>query len=247
MNIPLRILLVGCAMLGLATRPQAQQSTPEFDPAGEHNDLPKLIRVQVEFIDVSHEQLTELMVGEHAGANDGELRKKAGELVKQGKATILETMLAVGRSGMKAKAESIEEMIYPTEFEPPTVSEKNGPEPHNPVVGPSPSAWETRNLGSTLEIEPYLSDDNKIVDLRFVPEIVYHVGNQTWSEWKDQHGTANVQVPTFYVLRLNTSIAIAAGEYLMVAALSPKTQAGFTDFSRKVMVFVKCDVLTAGR
>jgi hypothetical protein len=33
----------------------------------------------------------------------------------------------------------------------------------------------------------------------------------------------------------------------MVAAVSPKNQDGATDFSRKLMIFVKADVLSVGR
>ncbi|MCX6873591.1 MAG: hypothetical protein NTW21_07260 [Verrucomicrobia bacterium] len=252
MNTPLKSLLVGCAMLGMTPLPQAQESTPEFDPTGEHNDLPKLIRVQVEFIDVSHEQLTDLMFGEHPSANDGQLRKKVGELVAKGQASIIETMLSVGKSGMKATTASNEEFIYATEYEPPQLPGTfNGSEarttPRDAATGPTPSAWETRNLGSTLEIEPALSDDQRIIDLRFVPELVYHVGDQVWAEWKDEHGRADIKMPLFYVIRLNTAITTVAGEYLLAAAVSPKDKDGFPDFSRKVMIFVKCDVLTVGR
>ena len=98
-----------------------------------------------------------------------------------------------------------------------------------------------------MEIEPSLSDNGKFVDLRFVPEIVYHVGDQLWSEWKDEHGRADIKMPTMYVLRINTSVVTAVGDYFMAAALSPKNAAGFPDFSRKVMIFVKSDVLTVGR
>ncbi len=111
-------IAAACFWFALATPPHAQTGTPEFDPLGEYDDLPRQIRVQVEFIDVSHEQLTELMSGSTPPANDAELRKRAGQLVKDGKATILETMLCIARSGQRATAESIEEFIYPTEYEP---------------------------------------------------------------------------------------------------------------------------------
>ena len=83
--------------------------------------------------------------------------------------------------------------------------------------------------------------------MHLLPEIVYHVGNQSWSDWKDEHGSANIQVPTFYTLRLNSTVTTIAGEYLLAAALSPKSKDGLPDFSRKVMIVVKCDVLTVGR
>jgi len=244
MNIPLKRLLVGGVMIAIATLPHALPTPAEAAPAPANNDS-RQMRVQVEFIELAHAQFTALMSAEHPSANDGALRKQLGELVAKGKATIVESMLCTAKHGQKSKSESIEEFIYPTEYEPPQPCGNFEPTPR--TAGPSPSAWETRNLGSTLEIETRLSDDNRTINLRLAPEIVYHVGNQSWSEWKDEHGTANVQVPTFYTMRFNSTVTTVAGEYLLAAALSPKNQDGFPDFSRKVMVFVKCDVLSVAR
>ena len=115
------------------------------------------------------------------------------------------------------------------------------------ATGPTPSAWDTRNVGSTLEVEPNLSADGKLIDLRLIPEIVYNTGNFTWIEWHDQRGNADIKMPMFYTLRINTSVVAVPGQPLLIAALSPKGPDGNTDFTRKVMVFVKCDVLTPGK
>ena len=254
----LQSVLIASSWLALSSVPHAETGTPEYDPLGEFNYLPKQIRVQVEFIDVSHEQLTELLFGPKVSANDGELRKQVAQLVKDGKANIVETLVCIAKPGQKATSQSIEEMIYPTEYEPPSLPEqinfKTKEEaaaakltPRDLATGPTPSAWETRNVGSTLEIEPSIGEDNKTIDLRFVPEIVYHVGNTVWAEWKDQFGNKPVQMPTFYTVRVNTSVTLGVGQYLMVAALSPKNKDGATDFSRKLMIFVKADILTVGR
>lgn len=255
------ILGLAATALWIALIPMshAQTGTPEFDPLGEHDDLPKQIRVQVEFIDVSHMQLTELMFGEKAPANDVDLRKAVAQLVKDGKATILETMLCTARSGQKATSESIEEYIYPTEYEPAELAGNTGGDdgPVNGVpakevrrvsaTGPTPTAFETKNLGSTLEIEPTLGEDARIIDLRFLPEIVYHVGNEVWAEWKGEYGNSPIQMPKFYKVSVNTSVTLADGRPMLVAAVSPKDDKGLPDFTRKLMVFVKADVITTGR
>ena len=114
--------------LAFTIMPRAQVGTPEFDPLGEHNNLPKLIRVQVEFIEVSHEQFTGLMAVPKISANDGELRKQVAQLVKDGKGSIVETMMCTARSGQRATSESIREHIYATEYEPPTLGGSVGAE-----------------------------------------------------------------------------------------------------------------------
>jgi hypothetical protein len=62
------VLFVGL-LLAAVTVPQAQQATPQTPPEESVADH-KLIRVQVEFIDVAHQQLTELMFGDHTSTND---------------------------------------------------------------------------------------------------------------------------------------------------------------------------------
>ncbi len=236
----------------------AQIGTPEFDPLGEHDDLPKQIRVQVEFIDVPHETLTELLFGEKVPANDTEMRKQLAALIKDGKASILETMLCTARSGQKATSEAIEEYIYPTEYEPAELpgeihfKDKEDADAAKKsrrdfATGPTPTAFETRNLGSTLEIEPTLGEDARIIDLRFLPEITYHVGNEIWAEWKGEHGNSPIQMPKFYKVSVNTSVTLADGKPMLVAAVSPKNENGKPDFKRKLMIFVKADVITTGR
>jgi hypothetical protein len=234
-----------CFWLPLSVSSIAQSTEPDV--------AQRQIRVQVEFVDVSHEQLTELMFGAKPAANDTELRQQVAQLVKDGKAKIMETLLCTGRSGQKSTTESIEEFIYPTEYEPAEILPEQpteGKEKQEPTkaalpdaVGPTPTAFETRNLGSTLEIEPTASEDGKRIDLRFVPEIVYHVGNETWAEWKDEHGSCPIQMPTMYTIRLNTAVSLANGMPLMVGALTPKNEKGLPDHTRKLMVFVKADVL----
>jgi hypothetical protein len=250
-----RCVLFFGLLLAAVTVPQAQQATPQAppeEPVADH----KLIRVQVEFIDVAHQQLTELMFGDHTSTNDTELRKKVGELVAKHEATVVETMICTAKCAQKATAESIQEFIYPTEYEPAAVpvSEKTNAAGEKTVAydkdlatGPTPSAWDTRNVGSTLEVEPNLSADGKLIDLRLVPEIVYNTGNFTWTEWHDQRGNADIKMPLFYTLRINAAVFAVPGQQLLVAALSPKGPDGNTDFTRKVMVFVKCDVFTPGK
>jgi len=80
----------------------------------------------------------------------------------------------MARSGEKATIEIIREFIYPTEFEPPEVPERAG---SSPVVTPvTPTAFETRNTGVTLEIEPILGGNDYVIDLSFAPEIVEFEG-----------------------------------------------------------------------
>ncbi|MBN8460302.1 MAG: hypothetical protein J0M04_20935 [Verrucomicrobia bacterium] len=243
---------VAACWLACVSTPYAETGTPEHDPFAKQDSLPKMIRVQVEFIEVSHPQYTELMATPRKTTNDTDLRARLTALTKEGKATVVETLAATGKSGQKATSESIEEIIYATEYEPPELpcngvsGQKSEPNP-NTVNGPTPSAWDTRNTGGTLEIEPNITDDGHFIDIRLVPEIVYHVGNRVWMEWKDDHGKANIEMPDFYTVRMNTSLTVVDGQPFLAAALSPKNDKGACDPTRKLMVFVRADIVTVGK
>jgi hypothetical protein len=219
-----------------------------FDPDA---NSPRLIQVQVEYVELSHETLTKLLfLRSPKSADATELRKQVQELVSKNEAKVLETQIVVSKSGQKATAESYHEFIYPTEYKlssGPTEEAKSNTEatisyPHNPAT---PTAFEPRNVGGTLEIEPTLGSDNRTIDLRFVPEFLWHTGNTVWHEGKDTIGNPfKISMPDFYLVRMNTSITCIDGQYNFVATLSPKNDKGEVDTNRKLMVFVKCDVLT---
>jgi hypothetical protein len=82
--------------------------------------------------------------------------------------------------------------------------------------------------------------------LRVIPELTYHTGNRVWYEGKDSSGNPfQVVMPDFYIIRLNISLTCVDGQYILAGMLSPKNDKGVSDLDRKVMVFVKCDILAS--
>jgi len=88
------------------------------------------------------------------------------------------------KSGNKAVINVIREFRYPTEFDPPQIPQtvgnanSNGTTQStgfitNPIITPTtPSAFETRNLGVTLEVTPTVGADGYTIDLELAPEVV---------------------------------------------------------------------------
>lgn len=214
----------------------------------------KNVRTQVEFIDMPSELFTELMYGPHPSANDNELREKVNQLIKEGKANVKETMLSTTRFGLRTKTESITEIIYATAYEPAQIAENvtvtgEGKKldkkaiTNAAVTPPTPVEFETRNCGSTVELEVKVDDENEAIALTVDPQLVYYAGKIVHSEWKDHRGRADITMPKFYVVRVNCNVVVKDGQYLMIAGVSPKDKNGDVDSSRKLMVFVKCDLL----
>ena len=241
----------------LAISPSLLAQEKSFDPLGNEAEasLPRNIRIQVEFIELSLKESTALMADAKATKTDTLLRERLTALIKADDAKMLATQIVVGRSGEKMTTESIREFIYPTEYETPKLPGSFGTDKATAkktdltdlATPPTPTAFEIRNLGSTLEVEPTIGEHNRTIDVRLSPEIVYHVENIKWATWKNKQGEADIQMPIFYTLRINTAVSVTNGKPCFVGALSPKDDQGVTDFTRQIFVFVKCDIMSIGR
>ena len=106
------------ALCSLALAHSATAQDSKFDPLGKNLNLPKQIRVMVEFIEVPLPELTKLLAEPRTSGNDGDLREAAGKLVEEGTAKHTETQFVIARSGETATSEGILEYIYATEYEP---------------------------------------------------------------------------------------------------------------------------------
>jgi general secretion pathway protein D len=100
----------------------------------------------------------------------------------------------VTKSGQRAKVSVAREFIYPTEFDPPqipqtlqsteTITIVNGipvsvtidTPAVVPVTPATPTAFEMREVGVILEVEPVVGPDNRTVELNLVPSLVEFEG-----------------------------------------------------------------------
>ena len=120
----------------------------------------------------------------------------------------------ISRSGERSKIEIIREFIYPTEYEPPEVGQVNnnnggggGGGGGGNVTPATPTAFETRNVGVTLEVEPTVGPDRKFIELSLKPEMVEFEGFVNY-------GTP-ILSPTVDALGNATSITITPNRILM--------------------------------
>src|SRR5207253_1977709 len=90
------------------------------------------------------------------------------------------------KSGQRAVIEIVREFRYATQFSPPQVPTFSGggsgttvaPAVVTPVVvsPTTPTKFDTRNTGVTLEVEPVVGADGAIIDLNLVPQVVEFEG-----------------------------------------------------------------------
>ncbi len=132
------------------------------------------------------------------------------------------------QSNQRGVTETVEEIRYPTEFVWHSV-----PQNFNPVSGyvpapPPPSpyfpfslpfdvpiAFETRNVGVTLEMEPTVGPGGQLIDVNIVPQHVSYEGvtrlfsTTGGNDWRYQQ-------PKFRFLRTTTVLTCRSGEWQLV-------------------------------
>jgi hypothetical protein len=168
-------------------------------------------------------------------------------LAAVGKDDIRQETFSIARtvSGKTVTVESNTEETYPTEYGPAkagiTATDEDGKEiPAGPVPGPvaiaiartpaTPNAFETRNTGFTLELEPTLSKDRNSVDLRIVPEHVTLVGRSAWGK-----EISTTEMPIFESQRLNMAVTLTLNEpYLLGTPSLPPGSKQDPDSAKRV-------------
>ncbi len=185
--------------------------------------------------------------------SDGAVKLIMRGLAQKKGTDIMTAPSVTARSGQKATIEIIREFIYPTEYEPPelpnsvgtggfiggggitdaiTGTQGGGGGGSFPVTPATPTAFETRNTGVTLEIEPTIGENDFVIDLRFVPEIVefegfINYGSPIQTNAVDAFGNPvplvitdnRIEMPVFSSRRVNTALTIYDGYTVAVGGL----------------------------
>ncbi|MEI6178275.1 MAG: type II and III secretion system protein, partial [Verrucomicrobiota bacterium] len=193
---------------------------------------------------------------------DAEFKMMMRGLSQRRGADVMSAPSVTARSGQKAKIEVIREFIYPTEYEPPEIPDNVGVVQQSqdafgggggttfvPITPATPTAFDTRDTGVILEIEPTIGENDFMIDLRFLPEIVEFegfinygspimmpeqpgfisrfldpiTGLITTQETKAIPATAitenRIEMPVFSTRRVNTSLTIYDGYTIAVGGL----------------------------
>jgi general secretion pathway protein D len=178
--------------------------------------------------------------------SDGQVQMIMRGLAQKKGTDLMTAPSITARSGEKALIEIIREFIYPTEYEPPELPNSIGSSFSDggglgglgggassfPVTPATPTSFETRNTGITLEIEPTLGGNDFVIDLRFAPEIVefegfVNYGSPIQSPATDFLGnpttvtiTENrIEMPVFSTRRVTTALTIYDGYTVAVGGL----------------------------
>jgi general secretion pathway protein D len=147
----------------------------------------------------------------------------------------------VTRSGQASKVEMYREFIYPTEYEPPQIPQSADSSGTNPVTPATPTAFQKRNVGITLEVLPVADANKRFIDITLNPEFSDFDGfvnygspiNSTVSTLAGERKvelTANqILMPIFKVQKLATQLTVADGSTIVIGGLMQESVQNVAD------------------
>ena len=143
---------------------------------------------------------------------------------------IMARPLVVTRSGQASNIAVIREFIYPTEYEPPEVPQtvEGGSAPVTPAT---PTSFEKRDVGITLEVLPVADANKRFVDVTLNPSFIefdgfVNYGSPIRSSAQGLLGSEVVELtknailmPVFSAQKLATQLTVADGATIVIGGL----------------------------
>lgn len=186
---------------------------------------PANIRIEVQMVAVPQAKALELLPNLRDAGSTEYAFSEIQKMIARGEAKLIAWPEVTTRSGQRAVTEDIEEVRYATQFDKkqppsPRPKRKSAKQKDARAVGQSaevPSAFETRNIGVTLEVEPSVSEDGKAVNLKIIPQHVRLLGFKT-------------EQPQFYTTKTTTSLTVASGQRVLLASFRVTEPADHLEF-----------------
>ncbi|MGK0189700.1 MAG: hypothetical protein ACI9R3_005517 [Verrucomicrobiales bacterium] len=176
------------------------------------------VHVTAEWFEVPTVEIGKWLFEQELGKVSTSAYSVAKDWQQKGLASVANLASIQTRSGQRCKSESISEVIYATEY--------------SPSKG-MPEAFETRNQGSTVEIDPVSGPAG--VDVNVSAELVKLVGNSV-SYRSDKKPT--VTMPIFYSVQTTTAVSVQPGVPTLVGIMTPAGEDGKPERSRKLLLFI---------
>ena len=157
-----------------------------------------------------------------------------------GRGHLLATSKAVVATGEQAWVEGVQQIIYPTEYQPSQPSAATGQTATNATRGsvllpshvadrlqwlPMPGEFRTRGVGTSVRVTPHDAADSSMIYLTFIPELVgieWTTLKQSAREASQTMDTA-LQQPAFRSYRVLTGVPTLEGETLITSGGPSKT------------------------
>ena len=216
MNRTIKFTILTALLSGtvLWVRAQNQQEAP----------APTVVTIEVRYIEAPRAEVNTILPNTTYVVKEDVL-KVLQEWVYKKKATILAQPRIATISGAQAQVRSVRELIYPTEYEPPTVTTTNAtPQAatEKTTTFPTPSGFKTRELGVLFNVTHTVGPDGRWINITLIPELSQpsKLGIMKY-ETLSSVGKTEITQPDICSWNLTTSIVLKSGSTVLLAVHDP--------------------------
>lgn len=177
-----------------------------------------MVRMDVQMVSLPKKVAVTLLPDLRDRAKINAAVARINEMIARDEATLEGWPEVLTRNGNRAVSEDIDEVRYPTDFEPRKTAETDGKSAAKPAAGVHlmPVAFETRNVGTIFEVEPTFGRMGSIIGVNFVCQ---HVRLLRWQKVivKNEPGpTVEIEQPVFHAMKTTTMVELRSGERCLV-------------------------------
>ncbi|MFT5466553.1 MAG: hypothetical protein ACI8UO_001653 [Verrucomicrobiales bacterium] len=212
------VVAVFIASIGLAFAQEKPAAKDPFKkniarqaPKPDAENVQRMVVLGVEFIQTPKAEADRWSAD--SKLSDDEIRSEVEALIKAGEAQVIESTILQARSGQRVKIESVLELIYPTAHSVLDIDPK----------GPTfPKAFEIRNCGLTLEVDPVIGADLSTINLNILVERTKYL-RENIRDPRDNIRVFATDVidPLIGQQKVVTSINVQPEEYNLLAQFEP--------------------------
>lgn len=201
------------------------------------------VRLQTEWIEIQRDTLAQLTSGK--GGLGKNLHAAVQPLIANKQAKLVHSSLVLARSSQRCTIQSAREIISPTGISGSGLSGSITQEDIKKfnrslrAVRPHPLAFETRNVGCILEMEPTLGEHHQIIDLYFDIRWIQMPSIYRWVTYENQWGQADIKRAIFYTMRSRSALTLRNGHSHFVCSFNAMNAEGKADPDRLLLLFVK--------
>ena len=137
-------------------------------------------------------------------------------------ATLIGCPVVRSMSGEKTTVETIDEIVYPTQFQAP-------PQPPQTLtvtssdavldalnISACPTSFEKRNAGVTIEYEAVVEHDGKWINVSIQPQHVVLQGYEQFEVGKTVRIDADLRQPKFFTTKVSTGLLVRNGQRVLL-------------------------------
>ncbi|MDQ3621241.1 MAG: type II and III secretion system protein [Verrucomicrobiota bacterium] len=190
------------------------------------------VRIELQIVSMPEHLAWPLVPALHDDKQIEKAYAQIQELIAGKKATLVAWPMLTTHSGQRAVTEQAVEIRYPTEFGEYAIRQELPRELQQRKLADEveskgnvgvPNAWDTRNAGVKLEVDPVVSPDGQLIQLYVAHQHVRLLGyKKVTIEDAEKKTRVSVEQPEFHTTKVTTSLDVRNGQRVLLGLYKTK-------------------------